>query len=267
MAHAFPDQATRNATRAARTGSGGLYHSTPAGRVGTTSVQYDGVDGWAALRSHCPVCLAELAQVPADEAALHRLRHAAAEDDLRCPLTTQSYQPEEMVVHQMRNPVLEGRQRAAFIGNWTRHYRVMKRLAPSFTVHRLTLLVRYADVLNLWSYPAIRQHDLPYVLLVLAGFIRDQGPQGDTIWVRFCFDGNVHDVGDLWRDGGSPPQLFRMVYRPPFETPFPTSRELTHFQMVGRDAGFLDGPDPTIRSAEAREFHRFLSMALVQGAL
>ncbi|WP_233839108.1 hypothetical protein [Paraburkholderia sp. ZP32-5] len=243
-------------SRAPQTGGSTTYRNSPSTGAGAA---YDGADGGATRHSHCPVCLGELTRVPAEEAGAHQFRHASAADEARCPLTTMSYQPEDMTVQHMRDLLLEGRQRGAFIHSAMRHYRVMKKLAPSLTVRRLMFLVGYADVQNLWSYPGLRQHDLPYVLLVLAGFIRHRGTQGETVWLRFCFDASVRDVGDLWRDTGSQPKLFQMVYRPPVDTPFPTSRELIHFTTVARDVRFLGGEEPWVRGADVKEFQQFLS--------
>jgi hypothetical protein len=228
----------------------------------SASVPGEGRSGWSDYRSHCPVCQAELAPVPGDETVAHRFRHALRDDEARCPLTTLSYQPEGMTIRHMRDVGHESVQRGIFIANWVRHYRAMRQIAAPLTVRRLTQLIECADVANLWSYPGMAQHDVPYVLLVLAGFIRDQGPQGETQWLRFCFDGTVRDVGDLWREGGRAgrsPLLFRMVYRHPGETPYPTSRELMHFRVVERDWSFLEGPDPRALRSDARAFERFLS--------
>lgn len=213
---------------------------------------------WTDHRAQCPVCLGELAAVPDEEMAAHRFRHAAADDEARCSLTTPLYQPQEMTVRHMRDAGRERLQRGAFVRNWLRHYCVMRQLAPSLTVRRLALLIDCADVANLWSYEALAQRDLPYVLLVLAGFIRHQGAQGEPLWLRFCFDGSVHDAADLWRGDRMPPGLFRMVYRQPAGTPFPTSRELMYFRKVGRNWRFLDGPAPRILRSDARQFQRML---------
>ena len=242
-----------------RTGQGASRGISPVAPL--TGGRYGGLDDWVGLRSHCPVCLGELAAVLQNETVAHRFRHASADDEARCPLTTSSYQPEGLTVRHLRNVVREGVQRGMFMGNWLRHFRLMRQLAPSLTVRRLTLLVEYADVLNLWSYPDIRQIDLPYVLLVLAGFIRHEGPQGEIFWVRFCFDDRVRDVGDLWNDGAVLTRLFRMVYCPPRQTPFPTSRELMHFQMIEWDRDFLERPEPRALRRDVRAFQRFLEEA------
>lgn len=209
----------------------------------------------------CPVCLGALMPEPAGGAPL--TWHVSHHDELRCPLTTPSYQPEGMTVHHMRDPAVGSRHRSAFMSNWTRHFRVMKQLAPSLTVRRLTVLVDYADVLNLWSYPALVQRDLPHVLLVLAGFFRECGPLGEVVWVRFWFDGRVSDVGDLWTEAGVGARLFRMVYRHPEATPFPTSRELVYHGTVRRDRRFPDRFVRLIRRSDVREFERFMAFGKV----
>ncbi|RKP57831.1 hypothetical protein D7S86_07875 [Pararobbsia silviterrae] len=159
-----------------------------------------------------------------------------------------------MDVRHIRDEAREAAQRSAFMDRWQYHYLAMKSLAPSLTVRRLTLLVRIADVANLWSYPALVQHDLPYVLLALAGFIRDRDSSGEVCWVRFCFDGAVRDVSDLWREAAHVSRFFRMVYRPPIGTPFPTSRELVRFETVERTLGFTNQADPIASIEDSDEF-------------
>lgn len=205
---------------------------------------------------HCPVCSGELTLL-ADGGAGRRFRHLIAYDEERCPLSTLSYQPEAPSVRRKRDAALEREQRGAFLENWQRHFQVMRRAAPSMTVRRFIYLVGYADVMNLWSYPSIEQHDLPYVLLTLAQFMRAGAMGGRPVWVRFCFDATVRDVGDLWTHRGPQARLFKMMYNAPRETPFPTSRQLIHYETVRRDTSFLETSPPWMKRADVKEFQRF----------
>jgi hypothetical protein len=54
--------------------------------------------------------------------------------------------------------------------------------------------VTYADVINLWGFPLLDHRDLPYVLLVLAGFIAEHRKGDVTTWTRFWFDGHVRSA-------------------------------------------------------------------------
>ncbi|CAB3761156.1 hypothetical protein [Paraburkholderia solisilvae] len=203
----------------------------------------------------CPVCFGELLPIADDAGRL--FRHLVAQDEARCPLSTPSYQPDAPSVARKRDAVLEREQRGAFIENWQRHFQVMRRAVPSLTVRRFTYLIGYADVMNLWSYPALEQHDLPYVLLTLAQFMRAGAMGGRPVWVRFCFDATVRDIGDLWTQRGSRARLFKMMYNAPRETPFPTSRQLIHYETVRRDPSFLETPPPWMKRADVKEFQRF----------
>ncbi|CAB3755265.1 hypothetical protein [Paraburkholderia humisilvae] len=206
---------------------------------------------------YCPVCFGEL--VPVADDAGRRFRHFVAQDEARCPLSTLSYQPDVPGVHRRRDVALEREQRGVFIENWQRHFQVMRRAAPSLTVRRFIYLVGYADVMNLWSYPALEQHDLPYVLLTLAQFMRAGAMGGRPVWVRFCFDATVRDVGDLWTHRGPQARFFKMMYNAPRETPFPTSRQLIHYETVRRDTSFLETPPPWMKRADVKEFQRFVA--------
>ncbi|GAB2874541.1 hypothetical protein GCM10027093_07520 [Paraburkholderia jirisanensis] len=203
---------------------------------------------------HCPVCFGELTPVAGSGG---RFRHRDEDDEARCALSTHSYQPEAPRLRRMREPVLEREQRSVFIENWPRHFQAMRRAAPTMTVRRFSYLVGYADVMNLWSYPALEQHDLPYVLLTQAQFMRAGAMGGKPVWVRFCFDATVRDVGDLWTQQGSHARFFRMMYSAPRDTPFPTSKELIHYETVRRDTSFLETAPPWIKRADVKEFERF----------
>lgn len=51
-------------------------------------------------------------------------------------------------------------------------------------------------------------------------------------WVRFWFDASVRDVGDLWTAGGDAPRLFRVDYREPVVTPYPTGAQVLAWQPI-----------------------------------
>jgi hypothetical protein len=51
-------------------------------------------------------------------------------------------------------------------------------------------------------------------------------------WVRFWFDMSVRDVGDLWTAGGDAPRLFRVDYREPVVTPYPTGAQVLAWQPI-----------------------------------
>lgn len=219
-----------------------------SGKPGTGTQQY----AW------CPVCRGELTATPDRGADARHFKHRFAQDEARCPLSTASYQPEGLSVSHAREADVERRHRKAFIDHWSHHYAEMKQLAPSLTVQRFTRLVEYADVLNLWSYRNLDQRDLPCVLLALADFMIEHG-RGALTWVRFCFDARVHEVGDLWAPGGRDVQFFRMRYREPSATPFPTAKQLQSWEAVSRSTSFLDEPAPRLNVIDVQVFRRFLT--------
>jgi hypothetical protein len=212
--------------------------------------------------ARCPVCLGELALACEQTDGARHFKHRSHADEARCPLTTTSWQPEGMVVRHMQDPATSSRHRGQFIDHWQWHYHAMQQLAPSLTIKRFANLIEYADVLNLWSYRKLQQTDVPYVLLVLAEFMIQRQQVGPLNWVRFCFDGSVRDVGDLWSGQVRRPLFFRMVYREPPLTPFPTARQLLRCETVTRDDTFLDSPMPRLRHASAREFEYLLGSAV-----
>ncbi|HEY3598839.1 MAG TPA: hypothetical protein VGL08_15160 [Paraburkholderia sp.] len=214
-----------------------------------------GNDSGDRLRPRCPVCLGALMPLLGDGRG--RFRHVSKEEGDCCPLSTLSYQPDGISVQHMRDAARERDQRGAFVANWQRHYQAMRRVVPSMSVRRFIHLVGYADVMNLWSYPALEQHDVPYVLLTLAQFMRAGSMAGKAVWVRFCFDATVRDVGDLWTHEGSQARFFRMMYSAPSDTPFPTSKQLIHYELVKRDTSFLEIPPAYIKRSDVKEFQRF----------
>ncbi|MDN7665143.1 hypothetical protein [Burkholderia vietnamiensis] len=82
-------------------------------------------------------------------------------------------------------------------------------------------------------------------------------------WVRFWFDASVRDVGDLWTAGGDAPRLFRVDYREPVVTPYPTGAQVLAWQPIDgmRDAWVqcADAHEPAVGAAERAAFARFLA--------
>ncbi|HDR9151672.1 TPA: hypothetical protein QDA88_004059 [Burkholderia vietnamiensis] len=82
-------------------------------------------------------------------------------------------------------------------------------------------------------------------------------------WVRFWFDASVRDVGDLWTAGGDAPRLFRVDYREPVVTPYPTGAQVLAWQPIDgmRDVWVqcADAHEPAVGAAERAAFARFLA--------
>ncbi|MBR8214411.1 hypothetical protein [Burkholderia vietnamiensis] len=82
-------------------------------------------------------------------------------------------------------------------------------------------------------------------------------------WVRFWFDASVRDVGDLWTAGGDAPRLFRVDYREPVVTPYPTGAQVLAWQPIDgmRDLWVqcADAREPAVGAAERAAFARFLA--------
>lgn len=206
----------------------------------------------------CPLCLGVLVQTHRQRRGFAYFRHLSDSDSARCPLATSNYQPDGLVVSTLSRPLVAQEQRARFLFNWKRHFRIARGMVPVLSLERFTELIEYADVLNLWSYAPLELKDVPYVLLVLAGFIAVRSGEEEMTWVRFWFDGRVRDVGDLWRTGAPAAQLFRLMYRDPLHTPFPTAAELLHWERVVRVERAQDIGRVAISRAEMRAFDRFM---------
>jgi prepilin-type N-terminal cleavage/methylation domain-containing protein len=100
----------------------------------------------------------------------------------------------------------------------------------------IEMLVAIA-LLAVVALPRLDHNDLPYVLLVMAGFLTVRGANAEVTRERFYFDGSLRDVGDLWREGRRmPATLYRIVYRNPLHTPFPTAASIQHWERVARGA-------------------------------
>ncbi|WP_230681401.1 hypothetical protein [Burkholderia vietnamiensis] len=81
--------------------------------------------------------------------------------------------------------------------------------------------------------------------------------------MRFWFDASVRDVGDLWTAGGDAPRLFRVDYREPVVTPYPTGAQVLAWQPIDgmRDVWVqcADAHEPAVGAAERAAFARFLA--------
>jgi hypothetical protein len=206
----------------------------------------------------CPLCLGELVANPRRRAGFVNYRHKSGAHAEHCPLTTARYQPDDLMIRGPRDPLSARRQRSRFLYRWKRHYRIARSAAPSLSIRRFTELIEYADVLNLWSYPRLAQRDLPYALLVLAGFVAARNERDELVWVRFWFDKSVSDMGDLWQEGAHPPRLFKVIYRKPLHTPFPTGAEILFWEPVVRAARRADAETSAVSRAEIRAFARYM---------
>ncbi|MCX4161686.1 MULTISPECIES: hypothetical protein [Paraburkholderia] len=215
--------------------------------------------------SRCPLCLGEVVPVLGIP---EFVRHRSALHDARCVLTTRTYQPDELVVRKAYDVAVGFAHRMRFVRRWEFHYAAVQQLCPSFTMKRFATVLAYADVLNLWSYPNLREEDLASVLLVLTGFMRladstGKGAPESVGWVRFWFDASVRDVGDLWSARTSAPGLFRIEYREPESTPFPTGADVLGGMRVDTLqmpwAERVAGPAPELHAADRAAFGRFVA--------
>ncbi|MEK2603876.1 hypothetical protein [Burkholderia arboris] len=248
--------------------------------------------------THCPLCFGALEPLPG---AGGYARHRSARCSAQCVLTTRQYQPEELTIRGSRDVQVAARHRERFIAQWSRHYALMRRAWPALTIGRFIAVISCADVADLWSYRMLRDDDLAALLLVLAGFLRVPDTSGaaasgagmpgagtpgsgmpgaDTSgtearapavrWVRFWFDASVRDAGDLWTAGNDAPPLFRVDYREPLVTPYPTGAQVHAWQPVDgmREAWarHADADEPAVSSADRAAFARFLARAPVSGA-
>ncbi|CAB3761902.1 hypothetical protein GQ57_09585 [Burkholderia sp. MSh2] len=239
--------------------------------------------------THCPLCFGALEPLPG---AGGYARHRSARCSAQCVLTTRQYQPEELTIRGSRDVQVAADHRERFVAQWARHYALMRRAWPALTIARFVAVIDCVDVADLWSYRMLRDDDLAAVLLVLAGFLRvpeasgavepgaaapgsGDAPGSDAHaptarWVRFWFDASVRDVGDLWTAGSEAPPLFRVDYREPLVTPYPTGAQVHAWQPVDgmRDAWtrHADAQGPAVGAADRAAFARFLARASARGA-
>jgi hypothetical protein len=218
-----------------------------------------GGDSDAAMVLRCPLCAGELAPTHHQRRGHRYFKHRHEEETARCPLTTPHYQLERFEIGvRVPDPHAARAHRTQFLFNWKRHFRIARHTAPTLTLERFTALVKYADVMNLWGFPLLDQRDLPYVLLVLAGFIAEHRKGDVTMWTRFWFGGRVRSASDLWRSGAPEPQLYRVIYRDAVRTPFPTGAEIVRWEKVERVERVADLKSRGVGRAEMRMFEQFL---------
>ncbi|KVL22322.1 hypothetical protein [Burkholderia cepacia] len=238
--------------------------------------------------THCPLCFGALEPLPG---AGGYARHRSARCSAQCVLTTRQYQPEDLTIRGSRDAQVAARHRERFVAHWARHYALMRRAWPALTIGRFIAVIACVDVADLWSYRMLRDDDLAAVLLVLAGFLRVPDASGADVsgtdasgadasgvdarapgvrWVRFWFDASVRDVGDLWAAGNGAPSLFRVDYREPLVTPYPTGAQVQAWQPVDgmRDAWAqrVDTQELAVDDADRATFARFLARASAAGA-
>ncbi|AXK62875.1 MULTISPECIES: hypothetical protein [Burkholderia] len=226
--------------------------------------------------THCPLCFGALEPLPGTGGYA---RHRSARCSAQCVLTTRQYQPDELAIRGSRDARVAARHRERFVAQWPRHYMLMRRTWPALTIERFIAVIACVDVADLWSYRMLRDDDLAAVLLVLAGFLRVPDAPSDapsdalapTVrWVRFWFDASVRDVGDLWAAGAEAPRLFRVDYREPLVTPYPTGTQVHAWQPVDgmRDAWArqADANEPVVDAADRGAFVRFLARPSARGA-
>lgn len=185
--------------------------------------------GWA----RCPLCLEALYVVQLrDRSHARRFVHLAGEF-ARCPLVNDAL-PNPLAVHV--GPPLDERghrQRATFFQHWQRHLHTIRQTVSAFGIARFIRVIELADVLKLWAWPTLAQHDIPYILLVLTEFIAaPRGEKKQAAWSRFWFDASVQQIDDLHKPRGVLPRLFRLRYRLPRMSKFPSARHLIDCQPV-----------------------------------
>ena len=140
--------------------------------------------------------------------------------------------PTRLRVEHARHTAWHRQHRGAFLAQWQSHYRKMKDQVPSLSVDRLISLVAYADVVDLWSHPALVLEDVPYVLLALGELIVEPGESKAAHWVRFAFDGSVECVDDLWRTRAVAPRLFKIRYQTETVGQLPMWRDIVSCEAV-----------------------------------
>ena len=172
-----------------------------------------GADATGKRRARCPLCLRHAMEPVVEGGRALGFSHRERATASACPLVTCSTQPSKLRMDHARNIAWHRQHRSAFLAQWQMHYRRMKEQVGSLTVDRLVSLIAYADVVNLWSHPALVLVDVPYVLLALGELFAEPGDPAAAYWVRFVFDGTVRCVDDLWRARSVAPRLYKISYK------------------------------------------------------
>jgi len=216
--------------------------------------------------ARCPLCSGVLRVVQLrDRSQARRFVHAAG-PFARCPLVSDAV-PNPLAVN-VGPPLTErARQlRASFFQQWQRHLHTIRQTASAFQVTRFTHAIEHADVLKLWAWPTLAQRDIPYVLLVLTDFMAAPPGERQAAWIRFWFGAPVQKVGDLGDAGQVVPRLFRLRYKRPRMSKYPSVRHLIDCQEVPMPAH--EGPDAAalLTGADVSAFESFAQrMARVPG--
>jgi hypothetical protein len=206
----------------------------------------------------CPVCGEDLYVVHLrDRHHTKQFAHVAGVDAF-CPLVSDTPANLSIMTTQAPSRRLERKQRNEFLRHWQLHFHAMRQHAASLNVLRFIHLIEQADVLRLWGCPTLLQTDVPYILLALAEFIAMTPGSSQPSWLRFWFDGSVHDVNDLRRPGRRPPRLYRFHYRASHRTNFPSVRHLSDWFEVPMSGNFLHEESPHLVRSDILLFETFL---------
>jgi hypothetical protein len=184
--------------------------------------------------ARCPFCRREMMAVVDDGEEGLQFFHRQHLSSSPCPLTTNALQPDGLSVECPRDFEVERRNRGLFLAEWQSHLAVMAQQVPSISIERFVRLVSYADVLNLWSYEALEQRDIPFILLVLAEVIADVSAGHGKMWVRFVFEGRIKRLSDLWAQPELNTRLFRIRYKRLNGERMPTARDIVACEEVER---------------------------------
>ncbi|KVE40011.1 hypothetical protein [Burkholderia sp. TSV86] len=211
--------------------------------------------GWA----RCPLCL-EAVYIVQLRGRSHTRRFAhLTGNHARCPLVNVTL-PNPLAA-QVGPPLDERgrRQRETFLQSWQRHLHTIRQTASAFGIARFTHTIEHADVLKLWAWPTLAQRDIPYILLVLAEFIAAPRSDKQAAWSRFWFDATVQKIDDLRKPPGVLPRLFRLRYRMPRMSKFPSARHLIDCQPVQMSNASPNDTPASIPGADIDAFEAFAS--------
>ncbi|WP_244128412.1 hypothetical protein [Burkholderia gladioli] len=207
--------------------------------------------------ARCPLCSGVLRVVQLrDRTHARRFVHAAG-PFARCPLVSDAV-PNPLAV-DVGPPLTErARQlRASFFAQWQRHLQTIRQTASAFNVTRFTGAIEHADVLKMWGWPTLAQRDIPYVMLVLTDFIAAPANEKQAAWLRFRFDASVQQIGDLGKPDRVMPRLFRLRYKRPRMSKYPSVRHLIDCQQVPMTAHDMVDAEALLTGADVSAFESF----------